>query len=200
MKRRGPYAKGTAKRAEILATSLEVIAHNGCRKASNREIAERVGLSQAGLMHYFESREELYQEVLRARDERDTEQYYAPNPSFAGFLAVISHNTQVAGLVRLYAEFSAEASLPGHPAHEFFVERYQWLRGLLAEAIERAQDAEELGPAVDVRETVDLILASADGLQVQWMLDPSVDMVAHLTRLWELIRVSSWAETSAAVR
>ena len=199
MKRRGPYAKGTAKRAEILATALDVIALNGCRKASNREIAARVGLSQAGLMHYFESREELYQEVLRARDERDLEQYYRPNPTFAGFLAVIDHNTQVPGLVRLYVEFSTEASLPCPAAHQFFVQRYAWVRGLLTEAIERAQDAGELGPAIDRDEAARLIIAAADGLQVQWLLDPSIDMTAHLRRLWELLGVSSMITASAPV-
>ncbi|MFT4137241.1 TetR/AcrR family transcriptional regulator [Microbacterium sp.] len=200
MKRRGPYAKGTAKRAEILDTALDVIARNGCHRASNREIAERVGLSQAGLMHYFGSREELYQEVLRARDERDLRDHFLHNPTFAGYLEVIAHNTQVPGLVRLYAEFSAEAGTPGHPAHRFFVERYAFLRHLLGEAIERAQDAGELGPAVDIPQAVDLIVSASDGLQVQWLIDPTLDMTAHLTRLWEFIRTSSWAEVSVASR
>jgi len=75
-------------------------------------------------MHYFGSREELYQEVLRARDGRDLAEYYAPNPRFESFLAVLRHNTEVPGFVQLYAEFAAEASIPEQPAHEFFVERY----------------------------------------------------------------------------
>jgi AcrR family transcriptional regulator len=71
MSRRGAYAKGAVKREEILAVALDVVAKNGCRKATSREIAHRVGLTQPGLMHYFGSREELYQEVLRARDDAD---------------------------------------------------------------------------------------------------------------------------------
>lgn len=189
---RGPYAKGVARREEILAVALEVIAQNGCRKASSRDIARRVGLSQAGLMHYFGSREELYEAVLRARDERDNETYYLPNPSFEGFLALIAHNAEVPGLVQLYVEYSAEATIHGHPSREFFLRRYDWVRGMLVTSIVNAQEHGEMGPAVDVGAAVDLLIAAADGLQVQWALDHSVDITGQLTGLWQLICRSSW--------
>ena len=193
MGRRGPYAKGAAKREEILDVALEVVAAKGCRKASNREIAERVGLSQAGLMHHFESREELYQEVLRQRDLRDHERFFVPDPTFGGFLAVIAHNTSVPGLVRLYVEFSAEASIPEHPAHAFFLERYAWVGDKLAGVIERAQDSGEMGRNIDIQIAVDLLLAAADGLQLQWLNDHGIDMVARLRRLWQGIVAVSQA-------
>ena len=189
--KRGPYAKGAAKREEILSVALEVVAVKGCRKASNREIAERVGLTQAGLMHHFASREELYQEVLRARDLRDHATYFAPDPTIEGFLAVITHNAEVPGLVRLYVEFSAEASIPEHPAHAFFLERYAWLRGLGAGMIAHAQETGEMGHDLDVEAAVDLLLAAADGLQLQWLNDHAIDMVARLRRLWEGIVAAS---------
>ena len=43
----------------------------GYRRTSVRELADAVGLSQAGLLHYFSSKEELFQEILRKRDEVD---------------------------------------------------------------------------------------------------------------------------------
>ena len=73
MSARGPYAKGEAKRKEILRVALEVVAEMGCRSASNREIAHRAGLSQAGLAHYFGSREELYMAILRTREREQLE-------------------------------------------------------------------------------------------------------------------------------
>jgi len=184
MKPRGRYAKGAAKRAEILDVALEVVAAKGCRKASNREIAERVGLTQAGLMHYFESREELYQEVLRTRDIRDHARFVVPDPTIEGFLAVIDHNTTVPGLVRLYVEFSAEASIPDHPAHAFFRARYEWVREQLTAMIERAQESGAMGPHLDTPVAVELVLAAADGLQLQWLNDHTLDMAEHLRRLW----------------
>ena len=181
---RGAYAKGVAKREEILEVALEVVAELGCRNSSNREIAQRVGLSQAGLMHYFGSREDLYMAVLRARDERDTADYWQPGSDFQGFLDVIEHNTNVPGLVQLYVEFSAEASIGRHPAHEFFLERYGWVRRELMQSVRTAQERGEFGPNVDAELVADIVVAAADGLQQQWLLDRSIDMVARLKAVW----------------
>lgn len=191
MTARGRYAKGIAKREEILQVALDVVAEVGYRKASNREIAERVGLTQPGLMHYFSSREELYMEVLRAKDIRDLHRFLAPDLTFDGWLAVIAHNMSVPGLVRLFVEFSAEATIPGHPANEYFVEHYAGARRLLTDVIERAQASGDLGPTIDVPITVDIIIAVSDGLQMQWLLDSSVDMVESLTRLWNGVLLAS---------
>ena len=57
MAQRGSYAKGVAKREEILERALDVIATEGYDGASVKRIAEAVGLSQAGLLHYFDSKE-----------------------------------------------------------------------------------------------------------------------------------------------
>src|SRR3982751_4591907 len=73
--RRGSYAKGVAKREEILERALDVIAREGYRGASVKELADAVGLSQAGLLHYFDSKEELFAEILRKRDEVDAVQF-----------------------------------------------------------------------------------------------------------------------------
>jgi AcrR family transcriptional regulator len=197
MTRRGAYAKSAAKRAEILTVALDVVARNGCRKATTREIAERVGLTQPGLMHHFASREELFIEVLRTRDNLDLAEHYLPNPGFAGFLAVIRHNMEVPGLVQLYAEFAAEASIEGHPAHDFFAERYVWVRAIIAETIERAQSEGEMGPDLDVAEAAGLVVAASDGLQVEWLHDPMIDMIGRLARVWTLLRRSSWPERAA---
>ena len=78
MAQRGSYAKGVAKREEILATALEVIAREGYRGASVKVLAEAVGLSQAGLLHYFDSKDELFTEILRKRDDLDLATYRTP--------------------------------------------------------------------------------------------------------------------------
>ncbi len=190
--RRGPYAKGAAKREEILAVALEVIAESLCRKTSNREIARRVGLSQAGLMHYFESREELYLEVLRVRDEETVARFWVDDPTIESYLRVIAHNATVPGLVRLFAEYSAEATIEGHPAREFFRSRTEWVRDMLAGAIERERAAGGIGPNLDAAEAAGLLIAASDGMQLQWLVDPSIDMAAHVRRLWLALSRSSF--------
>ena len=143
MARRGSYAKGVAKREEILTTALDVIARNGYRRTSVRELADAVGLSQAGLLHYFSSKEELFQEILRKRDEVDADATSTSTATIRidGFFGVIRHNSEVPGLVQLYAQVSTEACDPEHPAHAFFVERYAQFRGMFGQLVRDEQAA-----------------------------------------------------------
>ena len=188
MARRGSYAKGIAKREEILTAALDVIARNGYRRTSVRELADAVGLSQAGLLHYFSSKEELFQEILRKRDEVDASALEGLREApIEGFFAVIRHNSEVPGLVQLYAQVSTEAGDPEHPAHEFFVERYRQFRAMFSQLIRDEQAAGRVDPDLDAERIANLFLAAADGLQTQWMLDPSIDMADHVAYLWQLV-------------
>src|SRR6478752_3642480 len=64
------YAKGVARRQEILDRAIEVFADKGAEGTSLRAIAEKIGVSHAALLHYFGSREELLVEVLREGERR----------------------------------------------------------------------------------------------------------------------------------
>lgn len=68
---RGPYAKGVARKREILGIALALLANDGLRRSTLDEIAQRAGVSRQGLLHYFGSREGLLIAVLEARDADD---------------------------------------------------------------------------------------------------------------------------------
>ena len=190
MVRQGSYAKGIAKREEILTTALDVIARNGYRKTTIRELAAAVGLSQTGLLHHFGTKEELFAEILRERDLMDTAGFSQnPPPTPEAFIAamtdLIKHNASVPGLVRLYAQFSSEATELNHPARAFFQEHYANFRSDVAGFIRSQQDLGALPDSLDAEQIATLLSAAADGLQTQWMLDDSIDMAAHIKHLWE---------------
>jgi AcrR family transcriptional regulator len=189
MARRGAYAKGVAKREEILDAALGVIARNGYQRTSVRDIAEAVGLSQAGLLHYFSSKEALFVEILRRRDDVDRERMPAdPAARVRGLIGIMRHNADVPGLVQLYAELSTEASHPGHAAHDYFTQRYAVLRRELSDAVRAAQEQGELSMSLEPERVAAILLATADGLQTQWMLEPQLDMATHLEHLWDALR------------
>ena len=188
---RGPYAKGTAKREEILAVALEVVAEHGSRRAYVNEIARRAGLTQTGLMHHFRSREELFEAVIQARDDRDRITFTESARGIEGFLAIIEHNQQVPGLVQLYVEFAGEASHPEHPSHGFFRERYAYLRGALTRDIAFARSEGTMGEGADASAIADMLIACADGLQVQWLMGRDIDMAGQLRALWESLCAAS---------
>ncbi|SFS13824.1 transcriptional regulator, TetR family [Microbacterium sp. cf046] len=194
MARRGSYAKGVAKREEILERALEVIAREGYRGASVKELAEAVGLSQAGLLHYFDSKEELFTEILRKRDEVDMV-HYGPLPPVdpgeldlrKGYLEVIRHNSDVPGLVQLFSRLSVDAADPDHPAHKYFIERNDNLRQVFAAALAERQAAGQVTDRIDAQTLSRIFQAVADGLQIQWMLDPRVDMAATVDALFDAL-------------
>ncbi|QIG39325.1 TetR/AcrR family transcriptional regulator [Microbacterium sp. 4R-513] len=193
MARRGSYAKGVAKREEILERALEVIAREGYRGASVKELADAVGLSQAGLLHYFDSKEELFTEILRKRDELDSRQFggetqaVTPEGLREGFIGIIRHNAEVPGLVQLFSRMAVDAADPEHPAHKYFLERGGSLRTTFVEVLRTQQADGELTDRIDPEALARVFQAVADGLQLQWMQDPSIDMAATVSALFDAL-------------
>src|ERR1700755_1778137 len=70
-----PYAalsaKGEERRARILEVAQRLLARNGWRGTTLGQIAKEAGVSPAGLLHHFESKEQLLHAVLDARDADD---------------------------------------------------------------------------------------------------------------------------------
>ncbi|MFJ2543504.1 TetR/AcrR family transcriptional regulator [Microbacterium sp. NPDC087589] len=190
MARRGSYAKGVARREEILESALDVIGRKGYQNASLKQIAELVGVTPAALLHYFGSKEELFTEVLRKRDEHDGMLPHAPNPADAksAFIDVIRHNTEVPGVVELFSRLSVDAVDPAHPAHQYFLERSERLRESITHSFahDDAQDAAHRA-ALDPDTMARVIQAVADGLQLQWMIDRSVDMPGIIAALMDVL-------------
>lgn len=189
MAARGSYAKGVARREEILRVALAVFAREGYRGTSLREVAREVGVSLPGLMHYFESKEHLFAAILRERDAADYEAFAADDARDAvdGLIAVMRHNRDVPGLVELYLTMAAAAGDPAHPARAFFEEHIDGVRRSLVEVIEARQERGEVPPELDAEHLARVVVAIADGLQVQWSLDPTIDMASDLERAWELL-------------
>jgi AcrR family transcriptional regulator len=191
MAKRGSYAKGVAKREEILTRALEVIAREGFRGASVREIADAVGLSQAGLLHYFGSKEQLFVEILRKRDEIDAGGFEPDAVDVTslreGYLRVIRHNSEVPGVVELFSRLAVEASDPSHPAHEYYLQRSDVIRRLFTDTVRRAQEEGRITDRVDAEVLARLFQAASDGMQLQWLLDPDVDMAATVDAMFQLL-------------
>ncbi|MFF2952018.1 TetR/AcrR family transcriptional regulator [Kitasatospora sp. NPDC057965] len=195
-KPRGPYAKTSAKRQQIIDAALAAYAEAGSRNVSLRDIAQRVGMTYAGVMHHFGSKEALLTAVLEARDAVAAERF-GPDPDGTGLphSEILRHNASTPGLVKLFVDLAAAAAEPDHPAHDFFEQRYADLRARLAERIER-NVADEVDPAWLAR----IFIAAVDGIQLQWLLDPEIDMAADIERLGELLIGPRWATDPAGRR
>jgi AcrR family transcriptional regulator len=186
--RAGKSLKAQQRRQEILQIAMDTFAARGYNNASLQEIADRAGVTQAGVLHYFRSKAQLLTSVLDLRDATDIEQLGPDRPQGLAFLRhlvdTVRRNTEREGIVRLYAVLSAESVTEGHPAQDYFRDRYAGLRTMVTEALAEACELGETRPDLNLEEAATAIVALMDGLQIQWLLAPdSVDMAASTDRV-----------------
>lgn len=183
--RRGPYAKTAARRREILAAAKALLARRGYRNTSINAIAEELGLTQAGLLYHFPSKEDLLFAVLakhederrnRYRQERveESDARCALEPLIASF----RENIDDPEWVGIWTILSAEATDEDHPAHAAMVARYERIRSEMIDGLDQLCAAGVIAADVDPVHASATILAVMDGLQLQWLLNPALDILS----------------------
>lgn len=185
-KPRGEYAKTRARKIAILDAALEVFAQSGYRAGSLRDVANLVGISEAGLLHHFPNKVKLLEAVLEHRDDLSRSIVVIDAADGAvtlrGLVDLATYNASVPGVVELYCTLSAESTASDHPAHDYFVRRYSETRSTIADAFRRLDLDGRLMVDVDPVRLAISTIALMDGLQVQWLLDRDVvDMAQELS-------------------
>jgi AcrR family transcriptional regulator len=180
---RGPYAKTAQRSSEILDAATTVFATYGYRGGSLRDIARELDLSLTSIVHHFGSKYELLEAVLERADKTTT-----GNEDFDFDAACIDRGVANATLervrssvergelLRLFAILAAESSAPQHPAHDWFIDRYQRKAEALALAFTFDQASGRVDRSRDPHLLSRLLIATWDGIQLQWLIDPSADM------------------------
>ena len=167
-------ARGEERRAEILRAALEVIAERGYRGASLAAVAERVGLTQQGLLHHFPTKDALLVAVLEERDKWDA----VPNGSWRVDLlaSLVEYNAMRPGIIQTFSALLGESVTEDHPTRDYFTDRYAQVRANMTQVL-RAEYGDRLPNGLTPERTAPLLVAVMDGLQYQWLLDPdAVDM------------------------
>ncbi|HCJ48976.1 MAG TPA: TetR family transcriptional regulator [Microbacterium sp.] len=186
--RRGSQPKGVARRQEILDRAIEVFRARGADGTSLRKIAEEIGVSHAALLHYFDSREQLLVAVY-AHAEARRDKPAALVPGIDTMIDAATRNVEVPGLVTLYSTLLA-ASLESRSevGREFFATRFDRLRTELTASLQAQQAEGTVRDDVPAEHLAALIIAASDGLQIQWLLEPSVGLESTLRTLGALLR------------
>lgn len=181
---RGAYAKTAQRRRDILRTALEVFAERGYEASSFREIATRLGMSETGLAHHFGGKAALLAAVLEAREEDDGATWGAGDViPLEQLTKLVAHNAERRGIVQLFTKLSAEGTSEASGAHDYFTARYDRIRRATAGHLRQSQTDGTVRADVDPDLVAQVLLAVMDGLQVQWLYDQDVDMVAGLDLL-----------------
>ncbi|QIJ66504.1 TetR/AcrR family transcriptional regulator [Streptomyces sp. JB150] len=170
----GARVRSEERRAAIVRAALEVIAERGYRGASMAAVAERVGLTQQGLLHYFPTKDALLVAVLEERDRWDA--MPARQWRMDLLASLVEYNAMRPGIIQTFAALLGESVTGGHPARGYFTERYVRVRQSMTEVL-RAEYGDRLPNGLTPERAAPLLVAVMDGLQYQWLLDPeSVDM------------------------
>ncbi|HEY3558681.1 MAG TPA: TetR family transcriptional regulator [Kribbella sp.] len=177
-----PQKRSGRRRLEILEAAMAVFGERGYANGSLQEIADRVGMTHAGVLHHFGSKEQLLIALLEYRDDADVaelEGHHAPRgaPLLEHLVNTAEENAKRAGIVQAYTVLLGEAVTDNHPGRKFFTDRFAGLRDMVASAVADATGRPLDDPKVSAGASA--IIAVMDGLQSQWLLDPdAVDMRA----------------------
>jgi len=180
------YPKGRIRREDILTAAFAVYGEAGYHGSSLREVAKRAGITHAGLLYYFPTKEALLAAVLERRDAEDAvrERFYAPpgREVVRHWIALAKQNETHPEIVELYSRLAAEAVTSDHPAHDYFVRHYRIARRSAYNTFRVLAETGELRPGVDPRIAALTFMALSDGLQVQWLTKPDEVALAGTLR------------------
>lgn len=187
-RKRGPYGKGIERRQEIIDRALEVFVRRGYSKLSLRAIAEEIEVSHAAILHYFPSLEDLLLAVIEEQDAKAAGASRESRGLMDELVAAARYNVTVPGLIALYTTLLGASAEPNNEvARSFFSQRFASGRDMLARSIIEGRRAGSSPEGPDPRALASLVMAAFDGLQVQWLLDRSVDLPRVLSLLQPLI-------------
>lgn len=164
------------RREVILAAALDVFGVDGYRDGSLQEIAERSGLTVPGVLHHFPTKVELLVATLDRWQTTALEDVAIVDDARAVGRSILRRNMRNPGVMRLRVTISAEATSPTHPAYERMRARYELTHDRWSEIIADGL-ADGRYQAIDPEMGATLLIALLDGLQLEYLLRPEMDLV-----------------------
>lgn len=163
------------RRARIFDEAIRLIGERGYYGFTVQELAQRCGLTNPGLLHYYPSKLDLLLAVLdemEAREieviepivqqaERALEGPHAREAALSVLRAIITRGAAKREMVRFLAELQAESLSPDHPAFNWWLRR----EAAMLDLFTRLLHPFVTNPAAIARQTLALI----DGLSLQWL-------------------------------
>jgi AcrR family transcriptional regulator len=171
-------AKGEDRRQRILEAAQRLLTRNGSRGTTLGQIAREAGVSPAGLLHHFESKDQLLHAVLDARDADDLANADFKSDPIEQLEKVAERFERSPELIGMFTVLLTENLTSEAPLHERFLARYRLSVEIIAGGIRRGQRAgkyrQDVDPAIKAAE----IVAFLTGMETSWLLDPSLPLNA----------------------
>lgn len=174
------------RRGEIEAAAIRLLGEKGFYGTSLKDVADAVGMSQPGLLHYVGNKEGLLSMLIT--DEYDAagtpEDFLRSGlpgsdpegPSFPAYLRyLVRFNAQRRELVQLHMVLGMESLDVDHPLHDYYEDRPESVWDHYSRYPWRIP--EKLGSwERSMRPVVRQCLEAMDGVQLRWFRQPPIDL------------------------
>ena len=191
-------ARARRTKQAIVDAALARFGTEGFRKTKIADIAADAGVTDAGLLYHFPTKEALLFAVMQAAEAshgRSAEASLLESPAaFALMREWGAVMEEEASITALNTVLSAEHVLDDSRVNAYFKDRYRVVVAAMTSAFERARAAGEIKPDIDPEVEARLMLATMDGARLQYFYsDGSVSMAAlvrdHVDRMLERISI-----------
>lgn len=182
-----------ARLAEITQAAAHLISQHGYNGISLKDVADMVGMSQPGVLHYVGSKEGLLSLLITdLYDVNGTPEEFVQTglpgsdpdhphlPAYFDYL--VAHNASQPELTQLYTVLETEAISANHPLHDYFLRRpeevwehYSRFPWALPDGMDWSRDMQN-----SVRMSVEVM----DGIQIRLLREPKIDYVQE----WNLFK------------
>lgn len=165
-------AATTERREAILDAATRLFASAGSRGTSIASIAELAGLTDAGVLYHFRTKNDLLIAVLERFDASVQQVIDASGHTGVALLRSVrewgSAMESIPAIQAMQVTLSAEQIDGEGAARDYFVERYQRLLERYAQAFAEAAANGDLHADLDPLQEASALLAHLDGIRLQW--------------------------------
>lgn len=175
--------QGQQTRDSLLDIAIDLFGRYGYRGCSLAQIATEAGVVQSALLYHFGSKEKLLMTALLEHypvesPRADVDAVAAGRSTFADeIVRTTEASAENPSLVRFFSVMSGESLTESHPAHDYFITRYAWIRATFTDAVMSGASLPAAARPAVLR-LVTTAFATMDGLQSQWLREPAIDLPA----------------------
>jgi AcrR family transcriptional regulator len=178
---------------DIVDAAIELFASRGFKGATIAAIAERVGLTDAGVLHHFPTKAVLIEAALERGlllQSSRIQEIVEPG----GLDAIRRMRTwgsiveESPELTSLQIVMSTEGIASDSPVRDYVLQRYENINVLIVGLIRQGVDRGEIRPDVDADWEASAIVAYLDGIRLQWFYsDQRVSLQSAVQRYFDLL-------------
>jgi AcrR family transcriptional regulator len=184
------HMPAAARREQILTAALSCFGEKGYHASTMDDLVRASGLSKGSLYWHFQSKEEVFLALFDSFSEE----------LYGGWDSVAESGADALEVLRGGWEFTVQsfssqrifllawADFFNHPAGRTRMsDAYKIARHKFEAIIERGREAGSLRSGAPANMVAAGLVASLEGLFLQWLVDPTFDLEANVAVSWEIL-------------